>query len=120
MVARDLLDEYPIHRPVERRVQRVRAADRERQRLHPLPDRHIRQHGVDEVGGLGRAALRAAGRAHCPRLAAERHEALEGAVCASRPEETAAQVAAPEVGDEPAPDVSGELHAAVRSAETST
>ncbi len=72
--------------------------DAEGRRRHPLPDGNIGQHGIYEVRGLGRAPLRGARRAHRPRLATERHEALIGAVWAAGAKEAPAQVAAAEVG----------------------
>jgi len=88
--------------------------DAEGRRQHPLPDGNIGQDSIYEVRGLGGAPIRGARGAHRPGLATERHEALVRAVWTARAQEASAQVAAPEVGDEPPPHVLGHLHAAVR------
>jgi hypothetical protein len=58
-----------------------------RQRQHPLPHRHPRQHLVDERGGASSHPPPPAAGTEAASLAGEGHEALEGAVGAPKPRE---------------------------------
>ena len=71
-------------------------AQPERQREHPLPDRHVGQDGIHEVSGaLDHTAPAAAGTEPSP-LARERHQPLRAAAATPEAGEAAGEPAAPQ------------------------
>ncbi len=94
-------------------VPREEIAEAERQGEHPLPYRHTREHGVDEVRRLRGHPPPAAARAEPAALARERDEPLERAVATPDAREAARQDAAGEELAQLALDEVGEASAVV-------
>lgn len=97
------IDEQPRDGAEELAVEAEPATELERKCQHPLPERHGRQHGLDEIRGGLTHATPEAGRAEATAFAAERHEVLLDARVALHAREAAAEQSAVEVSVEFAP-----------------
>jgi len=91
------LDEDAGEGRKQRAVVRKPAPPRERERHHPLAERGLREHPLDEVGCGGAHASTEARRAESAAFAAKRDESALVARAAPKPREAAAEQAAVEV-----------------------
>ncbi len=100
LVRKDGAQEGPQHVARESRVPGTAIPERMGQREHPLPDRDLGQHPVDEVGcGVGHAAA-ATGRTEAAALTREGHEPVVAAGVAVDTEESVGQYSALHIASE--------------------
>ena len=88
------------HRPQQFRMHGKQAAQRDGERQHPLPHRHVRDDLINQVSRRLMHAPRAARGTEAASLATERHPRLAGAGGAGEPHETVGEDAALKVGVE--------------------
>ena len=99
-MARDHALHHLQHRRDQLGLRGQQQAQRDRQRQHPLPHRHVRDDVVDQVRRGLRHAPRAARRAEPAALAAEGQQLVVAALAAAQPQEAVGQDAALEEGVE--------------------
>jgi hypothetical protein len=99
-VARDHALLHLQHRRDQLGLPGQQHAQRDRQRQHPLPYRHVGDDVIDQVRRGLRHAPRAARRTEPAALAAEREQLVVAAIAAAQPKQAMRQDAAPEEGVE--------------------
>jgi hypothetical protein len=82
------------HRATGRVIKREHVTEPHRQGQHPLPDRHLGKHVVDQMCRAFRHPPRATARTEAPALARERHQPVRAAGAAPEPRESRRQATA--------------------------
>jgi hypothetical protein len=80
--------------PAEIVIPRQTVPQSVREAQHPLPDRHIRKHAIDQMSGAFRHAAATTARAERTAFARERHEPIESAAGAAEAREATGQPSA--------------------------